>query len=284
MENTALTFIENVSLQQVSAVMQKIAQFQTIVQSTLKKNHDYGVIPGTTKPTLLKPGAEKILTLMGMTSEYEITEKIQDYENGFFAFTIKCTLLRQSMKITEGLGHANTKESRYSKRWVSEKKIPEGIDKKSLQTREKDGKYGTYTEYLMTNDDPYTLANTVLKMAKKRAQVDAALTVASLSEIFTQDIEDQMLEEIAQYSAKPETIPIKEVVKPKTDIISTAQAKRMFAIAHGDADVVRAVLNNYNYASSKDVRKADYEAICAEITALVTADVNLPWEQQEATE
>ena len=301
MENTALTFIENVSLQQVSAVMQKIAQFQTIVQSTLKKNHDYGVIPGTTKPTLLKPGAEKILTLMGMTSEYEITEKIQDYENGFFAFTIKCTLLRQSMKITEGLGHANTKESRYSKRWVSEKKIPEGIDKKSLQTREKDGKYGTYTEYLMTNDDPYTLANTVLKMAKKRAQVDAALTVASLSEIFTQDIEDQMLEEIAQYSAKPETIPVKEVVKPikspkqevpktqtestqiaTTDIISTAQAKRMFAIAHGDADVVRTVLDNHNYASSKDVRKADYEAICNEIEALSSVDVDLPWEVDKA--
>ena len=294
MENTALTFIENVSLQQVSAVMQKIAQFQTIVQSTLKKNHDYGVIPGTTKPTLLKPGAEKILTLMGMTSEYEITEKIQDYENGFFAFTIKCTLLRQSMKITEGLGHANTKESRYSKRWVSEKKIPEGIDKKSLQTREKDGKYGTYTEYLMTNDDPYTLANTVLKMAKKRAQVDAALTVASLSEIFTQDIEDQMLEEIAQYSAKPETIPVKEVVKAPqkptspVDVISVGQGKRLHAIGKKNEDIIRVVMKKYGYDSTKDIRTKDYEKICAEVESDVFAkeqqeaeNVNLPWEEEE---
>src|SRR5690606_10327768 len=31
---------------------------------------------------------------------------------------------------------------------------------------------------------------TCLKMAKKRAQIDATLTVASLSEVFTQDIED----------------------------------------------------------------------------------------------
>lgn len=77
---------------------------------------------------------------------------------------------------------------------------------------------------------------------------------------------------------EPQTIPIKEVIKPKkeistqagtTDIISTAQAKRMFAIARGDADVVREVLNNHNYTSSKDVRKADYEAICDEIIALV---------------
>ena len=66
------------------------------------------------------------------------------------------------------------------------------MDKENLRKREKQSKYGpgTYLEYLVENDDPYTLVNTVLKMAKKRAQVDAALTVASLSEIFTQDLED----------------------------------------------------------------------------------------------
>ena len=91
---------------------------------------------------------------------------------------------------------------------------------------------------------------------------------------------------LPQSETIPETIPKKEASTQiaTTDIISTAQAKRMFAIAHGDADVVREVLNDHNYASSKDVRKADYEAICAEITALVTADVKLPWEQQEAAE
>ena len=38
--------------------------------------------------------------------------------------------------------------------------------------------------------DPYTMDNTVLKMAKKRALIDATLLVASLSDIFTQDLED----------------------------------------------------------------------------------------------
>ena len=91
---------------------------------------------------------------------------------------------------------------------------------------------------------------------------------------------------LPQSETIPETIPKKEASTQiaTTDIISTAQAKRMFAIAHGDADVVREVLNDHNYASSKDVRKADYEAICAEITALVTADVNLLWEEKEAAE
>jgi len=151
----SVSIIDNVNLNQVQLQMQKIAQFQAVVQKTLKKGHDYGEIPGTRgKPTLLKPGAEKILMLLGLSSEYEIVERVQDYEQGFFAFTVKCILSRNGLKVTEGVGHANTREKRYQ------------------------------------NQDPFSLANTVLKMAKKRAQVDAVLTVASLSEIFTQDLED----------------------------------------------------------------------------------------------
>lgn len=153
-----LSVIDTMNLQAVQQTMQKISAFQSVVKNTLKDGHDYGTIPGTgSKPTLLKPGAEKILMLIGLTSEYEIVTKVEDYETGFFAYTIRCHILRQGLKITEGLGHANTREKRY----VSGKQ-----------------------------QDAYTLANTVLKMAKKRSQVDAALTVAALSEIFTQDVED----------------------------------------------------------------------------------------------
>ena len=149
-----LTIIDTVDLDSIENGLQKISRFQQIVQKTLKRGHDYGVIPGTDKPTLLKPGAEKILMLMGLTSEYHITERIQDYDKGFFAFTVRCELYKNGIKITEGVGHCNTKERKYR------------------------------------NQDPYTLANTCLKMAKKRAQIDATLTVASLSDVFTQDIED----------------------------------------------------------------------------------------------
>lgn len=185
------SLLEEVDLEHVSVILQKIASFQTIVRSTLKDGHDYGVIPGTgDKPTLLKPGAEKVLMLLGLTSEYQVVEEVRDYQKGFFAFTIRCRLSRSGLLVTEGLGHANTKENRYSSRWVSKSKIPEGVDVNSLKTREAEGKYGKYTQYLIENDDVCTLVNTILKMAKKRAQVDAALTVGALSDIFTQDLED----------------------------------------------------------------------------------------------
>lgn len=172
----SLSIIESVDIGAVQSTLTKINQFQAVVQNTLKKNHDYGVIPGTPKPTLLKPGAEKIQMLLGVTSEYEVIERVQDYDKGFFAFTVRCVIYKNGMKITEGVGHCNTRERKY------------------------------------VNQDPYTLANTCLKMAKKRAQIDATLTLASLSEVFTQDIED--MQEFIQ-SEQVETMTAKEAAQIK---------------------------------------------------------------------
>ena len=224
----SLSIIDNVNVQQVSATMQKIAQFQAVVQKTLKKEHDYGVIPGTgNKPTLLKPGAEKILMLMGLTSEYEVIEKVQDYDRGFFAFTVKCVLSKGDTKVTEGVGHANTREKRYTS-----------------------GR----------QQDPYTLANTVLKMAKKRAQVDAVLTVASLSEIFTQDLED--LDDGFSPSTQSKKSQRYQKQKQQSNESATeAQLKKLYAISKEldlDKDAMMSIMQSkYNKNSSKELTKAE---------------------------
>ncbi len=156
-EVNSMMIIDGLKLDRVTDSMAKIQDFQKVIQSQLVDGHDFGAaFPGSNKPSLLKPGAEKILMLLGLTSEYEILEKIQNYEDGFFAYTIKCLLTRGGQTITEGLGHCNSKERKYDS----------------------------------DNQDKYMLGNTCLKMAKKRAQVDAALTVGSLSNMFTQDLED----------------------------------------------------------------------------------------------
>ena len=174
---TAEYSIAEISPANVQSMMTRINDMRAIVQKNLVEGHDYGKIPGCAKPSLWKPGAEKILILFGLTSEYEVMDKVQDYENGFFAFTVRSFLSRNGQPVTQGVGHANTKEFKYRK------------------------------------GNPYDLANTVLKMAKKRAQVDAVLTVASLSDLFTQDLED--LQEAGQLDtpAKP-TPPPAPVKKP----------------------------------------------------------------------
>ncbi|TDT50919.1 hypothetical protein [Fonticella tunisiensis] len=217
-----ISIIENVNIQVVQDTMSKIQQFQALVQKNLKQNHDYGIIPGSNKPTLLKPGAEKILMLLGLTSEYELIERVHDYEKGFFAFTIRAKLYRGQQLITEGVGHCNTREKKY--------------------------RY----------HDPYTLANTCLKMAKKRALVDATLTVASLSDVFTQDLEDIDIASVEEDKSEAEDIEDEET-------ITRAQAKRLYAISNGNVDLIKKVMERYGYKRSDEIKKIHYDKIAAEI-------------------
>lgn len=221
---TNIAIIDTVEVAQVEATMRKISQFQQVIQNTLHQNHDYGIIPGTDKPTLLKPGAEKILMMMGLRSEFEIVDSTRDFEKGFFQYQVRCKLLKGDTVITEGLGACNTREKKYMKM------------------------------------DPYTMDNTVLKMAKKRALIDATLLVASLSDIFTQDLEDMDI--------NGQQVSDQKVYTDQDGIISKAQAKRMFALAKGNAEIVKQVLNDYDYEKSEQVKKIKYDEICSKIEQL----------------
>ncbi|AEE95755.1 hypothetical protein [Mahella australiensis] len=231
-EINSLSLIDSVSLQQVQATMQKISQFQQIIQKTLHQNHDYGVVPGTDKPTLLKPGAEKILMMMGLRSEFEIVDSTRDWETGFFQYQVRCKLYKGDILITEGLGCANTRESKYAKQ------------------------------------NPFSIDNTILKMAKKRALVDATLLVASLSDIFTQDLEDMDL--------NGEAIERKEQSRSysntnETTSASQQQIKAIFAIAgklgcNGENEVL-ALLEaiGHHVDSLKDLSKKEASDIITEL-------------------
>lgn len=219
---TAIEIIERVDTNSLSRSLKAIESFQTLVRSQFKQNHDFGVIPGTgTKPTLLKPGAEKIIMLLGLTSEYDIAESTRDFENGFFQYQIKCRLLRDGQVITEGMGAANTKEKKYLRQ------------------------------------DAFTVDNTVLKMAKKRALVDAALLVGSLSDIFTQDIEDMDLAGESTHQERYYT--------DQDGTISVAQAKRLYAIAKGNDTILKSIINLFGYTKSEEIKKTDYQKISEEL-------------------
>ena len=227
---TNIAIIDTVEVAQVEATMRKISQFQQVIQNTLHQNHDYGIIPGTNKPTLLKPGAEKILMMMGLCSEFEIVDSTRDFEKGFFQYQVRCKLLKGDTVITEGLGACNTRENKYLKM------------------------------------DPYTIDNTVLKMAKKRSLIDATLLVASLSDIFTQDLEDMDI--------NGQAAEMQKVYTDQDGTISKAQAKRMFALAKGNAEIVRQVINEYGYEKSEQVKKIEYDTICSKIEQLAQEQSN----------
>jgi hypothetical protein len=55
-----------------------------------------------------------------------------------------------------------------------------------------------------------------------------------------------------------------------SQLISEAQAKRLFYVAKNDTKAVKEVLLKHGYTESKAVKKADYETICKEIEKAVS--------------
>lgn len=149
-----------VSLEEAGLRIRMLGEF---VRDHMTEGEDYGVIPGTsTKPTLFKPGAEKLNAIFGLAPIVEITNRVEDWDKGFVAYEIKVTLLnkRTTNVEAEGIGNCNSRERRYK------------------------------------NQDAANIANTILKMAKKRALIDATLSATRASGIFTQDLEDMEIERV----------------------------------------------------------------------------------------
>lgn len=65
---------------------------------------------------------------------------------------------------------------------------------------------------------------------------------------------------------EPEETNIKEF--KDSDCISEKQAKRIFALSRGNADLCAEVIGTYGYESSKDIRKIDYKQICSRVEEL----------------
>lgn len=157
-------------------------EMNRFIDTVLIAGVDFGIIPNCKKPTLLKSGAEKILNYLGLIARTEITNRVEDYSVGFFSYEAKVYLIDYNGVVKgEGLGITNTREGKYAK----------------------------------TNG--YAVQNTVLKMAKKRALVDAALNVGNLSARFTQDIEDMNLEPENVAGKNPDEL----VQKPKQERLAT---------------------------------------------------------------
>ncbi len=178
-------------------------QVAETIQALLVKGTDYGTIPGTDRPTLLKPGAERICFAFGVYPRYEVVDREIDHDRavewtkrkkvwtneyrgdkrytwqeetgtsrGLYRYEVRCTLVRREdgVPVAEGMGLCSTMESRYC-------------------------------------DRPRDSENTVLKMAQKRALVAAVLNGFGLSDRFTQDLEDFVADGEA---AKPEPSPAGE--------------------------------------------------------------------------
>ena len=196
----------------LSEAAERYKQFKEFVKSQMEEGEDFGTVPGIEKPTLFKPGAEKLCNIFGFAPRFEEVRTIEDWEQGFFYYCYKCIIYnkRTGQMEADCTGSANSKEDRYRWRYL-DRMCPQCGQPTVIKGKEeygggwvcwaKRGGCGTKFEdgdesiekqeaQKIENPDPYTLVNTLQKMGQKRALVGATLLATRASGFFTQDVED----------------------------------------------------------------------------------------------
>lgn len=198
----------------------------------LKRDVDFGMITYidkktgevknvSDKPTLFKSGAEKILLGLQVPYDVEISDSYKDYKDGFFYYEVIVKARDKNGNIIRaGVGCANTREKNNGMAMA------------------------------------WDTANSMLKKAKKRAIVDLAISLASASDWFVQDIEDLKNEERASQ------------LQQEDDFINPKQVKRIFAIAQSNEITIekaKELLESWGYTSTKNIKVKDYDGICEKL-------------------
>lgn len=226
MENEMMIYEAEQAIAKASGVNYKVKS-PVGGEVLLKRDVDFGVIPNTKSPSLYKSGAEKVCMAYGLLQHFTTESKIEQYDkNGcFFYFLVKCELVKiandgRQYVFTTGYGAANTAERRNGRN----ANTPDAI-------------------------------NSCVKMAQKRALVAAALSISGLSDMFTQDMEDENFMNKA-----------KDTILGENDPITNAQLTRLFAIAGKSGfkkDEVKERINKAGFKTAKDITQKDYERVCA---------------------
>lgn len=201
----------------------------------LKRDTDFGnpVVKKTgkhafDKPILYKSGAEKLAFGFGLCQRYTIESKIEEHsaEGCFFHYLVRCDLVRPTPQgdcvISNGFGSSNTGEGRNGFKSAADS------------------------------------ANSTLKMAQKRALVSAAIAISGLSDLFTQDMENDDFMESAN-----------DILRETPDSpITPKQIKRIFAIAGNtglNTEQAKQKITAMGFASTKDITQKDYDRVCEEL-------------------
>lgn len=217
-EEKALTISAGSYLMPVFGMEQAIDRYNRLVEfvrRAMKPDIDFGKIPGSDKATLLKPGAERLTTYFGLTPRFVTVKEIEDWtgrnDSGepFFYYWFRCQLWRGDILVAEADGSCNSHEKKYRYRQGERicPKCHKTTIRKSKQDRGgwycwaklggcgalfKDGDQTIEGQEVgqILNPDIADQANTILKMAQKRALIAATLMAVNASEFFTQDLED----------------------------------------------------------------------------------------------
>lgn len=166
----------------VADIISHVAMVQEVMRAVMKPEVHYGIIPGTDKPTLYKQGAEVLCMAFRVADSYQV-EDLSTADTVRYRVTCVGTHQATGIVLGTGMGEASSGEEKYKWRKAFDDEFnatPENL------RRIKKGKYTTK----QVRTEPADLANTILKMANKRAKIAMTINVTACGDMFGQDLED----------------------------------------------------------------------------------------------
>lgn len=186
--------VENYGSRSLTAadVRAQVNLMRDVMDEVMQEGVHYGKIPGTNGKSLWKPGAEKLMATFRLAGDPIVEDLGRD---GEVHYRVKVNLTTPNGQfIGAGIGECSSQEEKYAWRAAVHKKEWDATPENRRRTKfYRDGK-----EVQQVRTNPADVANTILKMAKKRGQVDAVITATAAGDLFTQDIEDLPEEIVAE--------------------------------------------------------------------------------------
>ena len=199
----------------IQTITHDLTMAERLVTEALEEKIDYGQIPGVSGKGLWDPGASKIINAFQCYPRHKVL--YHEETDTLITWVIETEIIhRQSQQIVgAGVGACSTREPKYKYRWVSREEAtrlgytdPEiaQLKTKKRKFRTDEGKYFDVIEYRVENPEYGEQVNTIIQMAAKRAETDAAKTLpgvaSALRKLFSLGIK-----KTPRDKEKPEEVP-----------------------------------------------------------------------------
>lgn len=160
-------------------VLERRKVISQVIEKLMVRDVHFGKIPGTTDDSLLKPGADLLMSVFHIAAIPEVEDLSSEYEIRY-RVRLRGETMGSGMLVGVGIGEASSNEDKYRWRGCSQTEF----DNAGYNARRVKYNYDGTKTTLQVRQNPWNQVNTILKMAKKRASVDFALTALGADEVF----------------------------------------------------------------------------------------------------
>ena len=157
--------------ERIDASVSMMQLLQEAMGKALISGTDYGVIPGTDRPSLWQPGAEKIRVMFSLSAPTTIVDRHEDYDADIFVYTAECIVTDHAGRMMSSFSAVcSSEEPQYRNamtkpKWKAGQQIPDSSEPISAASQ----------------------VQTLMAMSQKRAFVGGVKRVAAASQIFSMD-------------------------------------------------------------------------------------------------